>query len=273
MVAKSAGQATFQSYSTESLAVGSIKRASRNEAVAPVGETGTELCAPKTAGRGDVRVRLPHSTGLAPESGCLEQAHQRDHASGAMERKSVDWNPKGQRAVVLTTVRSLLTLAVLLAAYYLLPLDSAFTASTVLALIGGGVVVVMLLVGQVRTIMRATRPGLRALSALATALPLFLLLFAAAYYLLERSTPASFSESLSRTDALYFTVTVFTTVGFGDISPRSEPARLLTMGQMAANFLLIGVAARFLVGAVQEGRRPKDRTATGGGDGSPPHTR
>ncbi|MFI6446014.1 potassium channel family protein [Kitasatospora sp. NPDC050543] len=80
--------------------------------------------------------------------------------------------------------------------------------------------------------MRSPRPQLRAVEAVATALPLFLLLFAAVYYLLERSTPESFSESLSRTDALYFTMTVFSAVGFGDISPRSEPARLLATGQM-----------------------------------------
>ncbi|MFD3534078.1 potassium channel family protein [Streptomyces sp. NPDC058664] len=170
-------------------------------------------------------------------------------------------------------MRSLLTLAVLLAAYYVLPLDSAFTAATVLALLGGGVVVAALLVWQVRTIMRSARPGLRALTALATALPLFLLLFAATYYLLAHSAPESFSESLSRTDALYFTMTVFSTVGFGDISPRSEPARLLVMGQMVANLLLIGVAARLLVGAVQEGRRLQGRAPTDGANDSSPTER
>ncbi len=75
-------------------------------------------------------------------------------------------------------------LAVVVAAYYLLPLDSAFTAATVLAL----------LAWQVRTIMRSARPGLRALTTLATALPLFLLLIASACYLLERNTPESFAR-------------------------------------------------------------------------------
>lgn len=85
--------------------------------------------------------------------------------------------------------------------------------------------------------------------------------------------PESFSESMSRTDALYFTMTVFSTVGFGDITPRTEPARLLTTGQMTANFLLIGVAARFLVGAVQEGRRLRDLAAKGDENGGPPNAR
>ena len=51
--------------------------------------------------------------------------------------------------------------------------------------------------------------------------PLFLLLFASTYFLMERASAASFTQPLTRTDALYFTVTVFSTVGFGDISPKS----------------------------------------------------
>lgn len=70
-----------------------------------------------------------------------------------------------------------------------------------------------------------------------------------------------------RSDALYFTMTVFSTVGFGDITPVSEPARLLITGQMAVDLVLIGVAARVLVGAVQEGVRQRNRAAGGGENG------
>ncbi|WP_329623631.1 ion channel [Streptomyces sp. NBC_01255] len=185
----------------------------------------------------------------------------------------MDGNPKGRRSAVLTTARAILSLAAVLAAYYLLPLDSAFTAGTVAVLAGGIVLVALLLAWQVHTIMRSARPGLRAIVAVASALPFFVLLFAATYYLLERSTPGSFSETMSRTDALYFAMTVFSTVGFGDITPRTELARLLTTAQMTANFLLIGVAARFLLGAVQEGRRLREIEATGDEDGGPPTVR
>lgn len=95
---------------------------------------------------------------------------------------------------------------------------------------------------------------MRAAEALGVTLPLYLLLFATTYYLLERSGADSFSEALSRSDALYFTMTVFSTVGFGDISPRSGAARLLVTGQMTLNVLLIGVAARFLLRAVNKAR-------------------
>ncbi|MFB7589964.1 potassium channel family protein [Streptomyces sp. NPDC056169] len=182
----------------------------------------------------------------------------------------MDGNPTIRRSAVLTAVRALLTVAAVLAAYYLLPLDSAFTAGTVVVLVVGVLLVGVLLAWQVHTILRSARPGLRAVAAVAAALPFFVVLFAATYFLLERSTPESFSEAMSRTDALYFTMTVFSTVGFGDITPRTELARLLTTGQMTANFLLIGVAARFLLRAVEEGRRLRGLGGTGGEHGGPP---
>ncbi|MBT2379790.1 two pore domain potassium channel family protein [Streptomyces sp. ISL-111] len=97
-------------------------------------------------------------------------------------------------------------------------------------------------------------PRLRAVEALSTAVPLFLLLFSATYFLYAREEgDHSFSEPLSRNDALYFTVTVFATVGFGDIVPVSPTARALTTCQMVADLVLVGVIAKAIVGAVRIG--------------------
>ncbi|MET7986211.1 MULTISPECIES: potassium channel family protein [unclassified Streptomyces] len=154
--------------------------------------------------------------------------------------------------------------------YYVLPLDKPFTPATLVVLVGGIAAVALLLAWQIREITRAPRPELRAMEALATSAPLYMLLFATVYYLMERSVPGSFSETLTRTDALYFTVTVFSTVGFGDITPRTETGRLLVTGQMVVNVLLIGVAARLLVSAVQQGRHQQSVPEPGAeGDGLP----
>jgi hypothetical protein len=64
---------------------------------------------------------------------------------------------------------------------------------------------------------------------------------------------AAFSQGMTRLDSLYFTVTVFATVGFGDISPVSQAARIVVMIQMIGDFALIGVGVRILVGAVEAG--------------------
>ncbi|MFD6187412.1 potassium channel family protein [Streptomyces goshikiensis] len=175
----------------------------------------------------------------------------------------------GRRQALFASLRALVTAGALVAGYYLLPLGSAFTVGPVLALVGGIAVLALLLAWQIRRITLSPWPGLRAMEALAVTVPLVVLLFATTYWLMERSVPGSFSETLSRTGALYFSMTVFSTVGFGDITARSDAARLLTTGQMTVNFLLVGVAARLLLNAVQEGRRQRDRSAAGGDDAPP----
>ncbi|WP_354637827.1 potassium channel family protein [Kitasatospora camelliae] len=160
---------------------------------------------------------------------------------------------------MLATLRALLTTAGLLTGYYLLPIDRPFTPLTFVGLGLGLVGVILLLVWQTRAIMLSDHPRLRAAEALSSTATLFLLLFSTVYFLMERTDPGSFSEPLSRTDALYFTVTVFSTVGFGDITAKTEVARVLTMGQMVGDLLLIGVAARIVVAAMQRGLERKGR--------------
>jgi hypothetical protein len=169
-----------------------------------------------------------------------------------------------RRPVVRTLARALLTSTLLMVLYFLLPLRPD-RPSSYLWLAGGLLLVGVLVVWQVLQIMSAAHPRLRAVEAVATTLPLYLILFAAGHYLLGMNQPGSYSQPLSRLDALYFVVTVFATVGFGDIVPTSETARLVTTVQMVANLVFVGVIARVLLGAMQEGmRRQRNvRAATG----------
>ncbi|MEU4376809.1 potassium channel family protein [Pseudonocardia alni] len=111
-------------------------------------------------------------------------------------------------------------------------------------------------------------PRLRAFQAVAVGLPTFLLLFAATYVVIASTYPDSFSETLSRTDALYFAVTVFATVGFGDITPLSEVTRIVTTIQMIAGLVVVGLVARIVLSAVQvaERRRENEGTEAAGAD-------
>ena len=94
-------------------------------------------------------------------------------------------------------------------------------------LVTGLVALIALITFQVRSILVSRFPGLRAVEALATNIPLFLLLFASAYLVMSTESAGSFSQQPTHTDALYFTVTVFSTVGFGDITAKTEAARLV----------------------------------------------
>jgi hypothetical protein len=78
--------------------------------------------------------------------------------------------------------------------------------------------------------------------------------FAVAYLEMADADAGSFSEPLSRTDALYYTVTVFSTVGFGDIIPKTDLARVATTVQMLlGDLLVVGLVLNVMVGAVKAG--------------------
>ncbi len=62
--------------------------------------------------------------------------------------------------------------------------------------------------------------------------------------------PGSFTEPLSRMAALYFSLSVFSTVGFGDIAAQTDLARGLVSLQIVCNLVLIGFGVRFVVAAV-----------------------
>ena len=166
-----------------------------------------------------------------------------------------------RRLTLLVLLRAFASAAVLVGLYYWLPLNTssgvAMSVGLVLGLLGFGAVLAV----QVWQIARSDYPRLRAVEAVATAIPLFLLVFAATYYMIDAARAGSFSEQLGRTDALYFTVTVFSTVGFGDITPRTDPARVVVMVQMLADLVVFGVVARVLVGAVSAGLRRRTTVA------------
>jgi voltage-gated potassium channel len=168
-----------------------------------------------------------------------------------------------RRRVLRSLLRAALTSTVLVVLYYRLPLTGALEASTVALLLAGLVLFAGVITWQVRAILRSRYPGLRAIEALAAAIPLFLLVFAAAYVKLAAAQPQAFSEPLSRTDALYFTITVFSTVGFGDITPVATPARVIAMVQMLGDLVVVGLVLRVMLGAVKEGR--ERRAADSGG--------
>jgi voltage-gated potassium channel len=160
-----------------------------------------------------------------------------------------------RRAVVGTVLRSGISILVLLVLYYAAPLDRPLTLGTGL-LFGSALVLFGAAVAlEVRGILRSTRPRLRAIRALAVGVPLLLVVFASAYCTVAAQQPGAFTEPLNRTDALYFTVTVFSTVGFGDIAAKTELARILVTIQMVMGLLTVGIIAKVVLGAVQVAER------------------
>jgi len=163
-----------------------------------------------------------------------------------------------RRAVVRSLVRSTVMTVVVFALYFTLPFDDESPFGTATALLAGLVAVAVLLLWQFREITRSPFPRLRALEGLVTTFPIVVLLFATTYFVMDEHLTSNFSEPLTRMDALYFTVTVFATVGFGDITPVTENARALVTLQMVVDLVLIGLVARAFVASVQTNLARRD---------------
>jgi len=159
--------------------------------------------------------------------------------------------------LVSTGVRAVLTATVLLAAYFVVPVASRPHESPVLRLAVALALFIAVLVNEIRLIAVHERPLLRAAVAMATVLPLFLVLFAWIYLTMATSDPHAFGGPLSRASALYFAITVFSTVGFGDITPKTDVARLVVSVQMLADLAVIAVVIRLIFGAVTRGETRK----------------
>lgn len=172
---------------------------------------------------------------------------------------------KRRRLVLRAFLQALATTTVLVALYYTLPLDDRSETWAVTRLVLGLVVLAGIIAWQVRAIIGSEFPRARMIQALFVTVPFYVLSFAAAYVLIAESGEANFGGPLSRTNALYFTVTVLSTVGFGDIVPKSELGRLVVTVQMLANLILIGLGARTLLGAAQLGLERRKESSHGSG--------
>lgn len=134
----------------------------------------------------------------------------------------------------------------ILVVYFLAPVASSDAPIGVLA----GVVTSLLGLAAVAwvTVEEVKRAEKRLqLAHLALALELALTSFASVYYLVARNTLDQFTSLSTRLDALYLSMTTVSTVGFGDVAPTGQLARLLVTLQMAFNLAFMAA----LVGLIQ----------------------
>jgi len=73
--------------------------------------------------------------------------------------------------------------------------------------------------------------------------------------------PEWFSHPVDKSSAIYFTVTVLATVGFGDITAVSQTARWVVTAQMIVDLTLVVALGRVLVTAARAGRERQQRRA------------
>ena len=169
-------------------------------------------------------------------------------------RRLKDLERRERRWAIARLVLSVAAVVViLLATYYELPSARLASGAPLLRLAIGCVVFIFVLGWLVRRVVQADLPELRAIEVLAFTVPLFLVIFASLYFTMSHASAAAFSEPLDHTGALYLAITIFSTVGFGDITPKTDPARVVVSVQMLLDLALLGALVRLLVTAARTG--------------------
>ncbi|HET8558901.1 MAG TPA: potassium channel family protein [Marmoricola sp.] len=140
------------------------------------------------------------------------------------------------------------TLALLTTGYYVVPFGVLgqgwsgwvrLTASVLLLVALG-------LLFRVHARRSRRRVALHDVQWLLTVLYLLVLLFALTYAVTQRADPQQFGGLSDRTDALYLSAMVISTVGMGDVHPIATFARLLVTAQMIFDVVYIGTAVKLL---------------------------
>ncbi len=160
--------------------------------------------------------------------------------------------PVRRRLIAKTALVALALVALVLVVYFSVPWDGDQLGDIVGRLVISLGAVVVGVVVSVQFVLRAEYPMLRAYEVLGAVIAIAIAAFASAYAYLSHLDADSFTETLTRTDALYFAITTSATVGYGDISPSSEAARVIVMVHMIMNVVVLGVAARALVYAARK---------------------
>ena len=94
-----------------------------------------------------------------------------------------------RRFILRGLTRALILSVILILLYFLGPLDRIDAVPVWVILVVAPLILLAVSVWQIRAILRSDQPGLRGIEALSIVAPLYLILFAATYFLMARADP------------------------------------------------------------------------------------
>lgn len=163
--------------------------------------------------------------------------------------------PVADRAQWRGVVRILLIGAVLSVLYVLMPLQ---TDLAWLGLVIGLVALVCIAPFAVRravAVSNSSAPLLAAAEAILIIVAMLVFGFSSVYLAIGRDA-GQFDGLETRLDAVYFTVTTLSTVGYGDVHATGQMARGVVTLQILFDLSLLAVSVKLLLGAARQGRPP-----------------
>ncbi|GAA3597484.1 potassium channel family protein [Nonomuraea rosea] len=158
------------------------------------------------------------------------------------------------RTGMLAWLRTAGAIVVIIGLYFVAPMPWARSEADQPGLraavcLAGLVVLTWLLTRQVRRALQPERLFAERLEVLLIIVSLVVVFFAATYFLIADQ----FAGLRTRLDALYFSVTTLGTLGYGDIVPIGQGARVAVMVQVVFDLIIVTSALTIVVGGM---RRP-----------------
>ncbi|MBF6511111.1 ion channel [Saccharopolyspora hirsuta] len=154
-----------------------------------------------------------------------------------------------RRTVLINLVATVGAVAVCTGVYYALPIGSFGLVGTLgsVVVFGAGLAAVSVLITvQIRRFRSGGGHRGSSVAGVVAALYLAVLFFAAVYFGTEHHEPGAIAELRTKTDALYFSLAITSTVGFGDVHAVSQFARAVAAVHMAFNIGFLGGAVAVL---------------------------
>jgi voltage-gated potassium channel len=138
----------------------------------------------------------------------------------------------------------------LVAVYAAAPLSGRSRAWGALVGLVAVAAVIPVLIRRLRAVLHADHPLGEAVAAIAVTFTLIILGSASTYFVLA-SFPGQFRGLETKIDAAYFSVIVMSTVGFGDITPVGQGARLATTLHVLVSLSFLGATLRLVTWAAR----------------------
>jgi len=178
------------------------------------------------------------------------------------ERKFTELPRRERRLVLLRAMARLtLSLAVLIGIYVIVPADRLVDDTIGIEVIIGVLLLAGVIAWEIYRVVRDPYPEVRAGVSLLVLVAFVVIMFSLAYATMSAAQPDAFSVPITKSDAVYFTVTTLATVGFGDITATSTAARWVVTAQMLFDLILLVGLARVIILAAKTGRARKQREA------------
>jgi uncharacterized membrane protein len=169
----------------------------------------------------------------------------------------------GERPVV-RLARLVALVALVLVAYFVAPVEPQLHPDTLVRVVLIVLVLGVLAAGMTRLLRRHVEDEERRVEGLVLGIVVVVVVFAFAFYALEHHSPGQVVGLHTRIDALYFTVSTLSTVGYGDVHAAGQAARALVVLQVVFDLVFVAAAISLLAAHLRaQSARRRD-----GGQGS-----